>query len=153
MSELGPIFWLSLVLSLADGPPAPDEAVLVTLEVEAVGFDSDRGHAIGALFHPGANVRDPKEAFSRTSSEIRGGQAVLRFPPATEGRYALVIFHDANDNGVVDHGLLGLPTEQLGFSNGFRPGLRSGLPTFDELGFELKRPPGPGPVRLRIEMR
>lgn len=30
---------------------------------------------------------------------------------------------------------------------------RRGLPTFDKLRFELKRPPGPGPVRLRIEVR
>jgi uncharacterized protein (DUF2141 family) len=144
MSELGPIFWLSLLLSLPEGPPAPEDDALVTLEVEATGFDSDHGHAIGALFRPGANVRDPNAAFSRVSGEIRGGEASLRFPPAAEGRYALVVFHDANDNGRVDHGPLGLPTEQLGFSNGFRPGLLSGLPTFDKLQFELKRAPGPG---------
>ena len=30
---------------------------------------------------------------------------------------------------------------------------RRGLPTFDKLRFELKRPAGPGPVRLRIEVR
>jgi outer membrane protein len=51
------------------------------------------------------------------------------------GDYAVVVLHDGNDNGEVDHNFLGLPTEPLGFSNGFKLGLFSGKPTFEKLRF------------------
>ncbi len=140
--------------STASGASAPEATdSLVTLEVEAVGFDDDRGHAIATLFRPGANVLDQDEGCSHATSEIHNGAALLRFPPLDEGTYALVVFHDANDNGIVDHNFLHLPSEQLGFSNGFRPGIFSGLPSFKKLQFQLKRPSGTGPATLTIVMK
>lgn len=137
----------------AEAPSAEASASLVTLEVEAVGFDDDRGHAMAMLFRPGTNVLDKDEAFSQVKSELQNGAARLRFPPVEEGTYALVVFHDTNDNGVVDHNLLHLPSEQLGFSNEFRPGIFSGLPTFDKLKFRLERSARSGPVMLRIVVK
>jgi uncharacterized protein (DUF2141 family) len=114
-------------------------ATLITLEVQAVGFDNDRGHAVAKLYRPGDNVLDKNAPF-RISSEIHNGEARLRFPPLAEGTYALVVFHDENDKGEIEHNLLHLPSSQLGFSNGFRPGLFAGLPSFEKLQFRLERP-------------
>ena len=52
------------------------------------------------------------------------------------GPYAVVVVHDVNANGEIDHTLLRLPAEPLGFSRGFRLGLLSGMPTFEKLSFE-----------------
>ncbi len=136
----------------AAGDPPAVSAALVTLEVQAVGFDSDHGHAIAKLYRPGDNVLDTA-SFMRATSEIHDAEARLRFPPLAEGTYALVVFHDKNDNGVIDHNFIHLPSEQLGFSNGFRPGIVSGLPKFEKLQFRLERPLGTGVVTLRIVVK
>ncbi len=133
----------------ASDAPAPS-ATLITLEVQAVGFDNDRGHAIAKLYRPGDNVLDKNAPF-RVTSEIHDSEARLRFPPLAVGTYALVVFHDENDNGEVDHNFLHIPSEQLGFSNGFRPGIFAGMPRFEKLRFRLERPPEVVTLRIRVK--
>lgn len=160
-SVAGALFSISVAaaavhgLASAEEPAhAPDEAgSLVGLEIRAAGFDDDRGHAIGMLFRPGSNVLDRDEAVGRSTSEIHARAAVLRFPTLAEGTYALVVFHDTNDNGIVDHDFFHLPAEQLGFSNGFRPGLLAGLPTFEKLQFGLRRPLDADQVVMKIVVK
>jgi uncharacterized protein (DUF2141 family) len=103
------------------------------LNVIASDFKDESGHAIAKLFRIGQNVRQRGQF--EVKSDIRGGKASLIFPPLPAGEYAVVVFHDANDNGVIDHNLIGLHNEALGFSNAFKPSLISGLPTFDKLKF------------------
>lgn len=129
-----------------DGRASP----AITLEVQAMGFDDDSGHAIALLYRPGANVLDKNAAFARATSAIHGGGVLLRFPDLAEGEYALVVFHDSNDNGIIDHNFLHLPAEQLGFSNGFHPGIFAGLPTFEKLRFRLDLPVGAEPAVLKV---
>lgn len=134
--------------------PAGAAAAAATfpLEVHAVGFDDESGHAVGMLFRDGANVSKPEQAVERVVAEIRGGEALLTFGAIAEGPYAIVLFHDANDNGHVDHGLFG-PIEQLGFSNGYRFSLFRGAPTFAKLQVEIKAPTEPGAARLEIAVK
>jgi uncharacterized protein (DUF2141 family) len=53
------------------------------------------------------------------------------------GSYAVVIHHDENGNGELDHNIVGLPAERLGFSGGFALSLTSGFPSFAKLRIEL----------------
>ncbi len=64
-----------------------------------VGLLSDKGRMIGVTMR------------ARAGSE---GIGFLDLPP---GRYAIIVFHDENDNGLLDKNLLGVPTEGYGFSN------------------------------------
>lgn len=64
-----------------------------------VGLLSDKGRMIGVTMR------------ARTGSE---GISFLDLPP---GRYAIIVFHDEDDNGLLDMNLLGIPTEGYGFSN------------------------------------
>ena len=102
--------------------------------VHASGFQHGGGHAIARLFRPGDDVRGPGRW--QLSSAIESGAATFSFARMPAGAYAVVVFHDANDNARVDHNLQRLPTEALGFSNAFEPGLLNGLPSFDKLRFE-----------------
>ncbi len=103
------------------------------LNIEASGFNDESGHAIAKLFLTGQNVR--QRGHVEIKADIRGGKATLAFPALLPGDYAVVVFHDANDNGVIDHNLIGIPSEELGFSNAFKLSFSSGLPTFDRLRF------------------
>lgn len=105
-----------------------------TLIVNATGFAHARGHAVAKLFQPADNVLE--HGRRQSIAGIRDGKARFEFAGLPAGAYAVVVFHDENDNGEIDHNRLGLPSEALGFSNGFRPGLFSGLPSFDKLRFE-----------------
>ncbi|MFA6310057.1 MAG: DUF2141 domain-containing protein [Sterolibacterium sp.] len=108
-----------------------DQNILI---VDATGFAHARGHAIAKLFQPADNVLE--HGRQQSIVEIRDGKASFEFAGLPAGSYAVVVFHDENDNGEIDHNRLGLPSEALGFSNGFRPGVFSGLPSFDKLRVE-----------------
>ncbi|MDN5001678.1 DUF2141 domain-containing protein [Bradyrhizobium sp. GCM10027634] len=104
-----------------------------SLSVRATGFSNSRGHAVAKLFGPGDTVTG--RGRWQVSATIARGVATFEFGRMPSGDYAAVVFHDENDNAVIDHNVLGVPSEALGFSNGFRLGLTSGMPTFEKLRF------------------
>lgn len=61
------------------------------------------------------------------------------------GHYAVMVIHDANDNGKMDSNVIGIPTEPYGFSN--NPQVMR-KPTFEEARFEL---PAAG-TAIRIDL-
>lgn len=124
---------------------ATDEATS-ELTIRASGFLNARGHAVAKLFIPGDNVLGPGRW--QITSTIEGGEAVFRVAGLKPGRYAAVVFHDLNDNGTIDHGLVG-PSEPLGFSGRFVLSLVSGRPDFEQLQFELKPPAQTLEVRVK----
>lgn len=103
------------------------------LTVIANGFKTNTGHAIARLYLPGNEVT--RKGQLEISAFIKNGQSSFVFTALPAGEYAVVVFHDANDNGTVDHNFVGLPVEALGFSNGFRVSLFSGMPDFEKLRF------------------
>ena len=104
------------------------------LSLRAAGFENGHGRAIAKLILPGEDFFGPKHR--ETSATITDGQALLAFGHLAAGRYAVVVFHDENGNGVIDHNLLRLPIESIGFSNQFVPSVFSGPPNFEKLAFE-----------------
>lgn len=108
------------------------------LHVHAQGFDDETGHAVAKLFKPGEDVLSHGTVLAK--AEIHGGEANLVFTDVADGDYAVVVFHDKNDNGVIDHNMVGMPVEQLGFSNGFALSMFSGMPSFQKLKFNYAAP-------------
>jgi uncharacterized protein (DUF2141 family) len=53
------------------------------------------------------------------------------------GEYAVSIFHDENDNGKLDTGAFGIPTEPTGYSNNAKG--KYGPPKFDDCKFTVKK--------------
>lgn len=58
------------------------------------------------------------------------------FEQLTNSSYAVAIFHDENENGILDKNVFGAPTEAYGFSRNARGTFSA--PTFEEAKIELK---------------
>jgi uncharacterized protein (DUF2141 family) len=118
-----------------------------TLRVTIVGVRSDSGTIMIGLY----DTSDGFLAAIKHSTEIgllndkgrvvgaalraaTGSQSIV-FTQLNPGRYAVIVFHDENDNGRLDENSWGVPTEGYGFSNNAEGFL--GSPSFDAAGVAL----------------
>jgi len=123
---------LALAFSLFTATATANDP-LKDLAVHAGGFALDRGQAIANLFREGQDVFG--KPFMRIAAKIDRGKATLMFAGLPPGNYAVTVFHDENGNNDLDHNFLRMPAEPLGFSNGFKLSLLSGMPSFEKLRF------------------
>lgn len=75
------------------------------------------------------------------------GTTVVTVPNVPPGRYGAVAYHDRNRNGKADRNFIGLPTEDVGFSNNALKGLSR--PRFAVAAFDH----GEGEQRITFEMK
>lgn len=75
-----------------------------------------------------------ESSYRHGSVQAEQGIALVKVD-VPQGRYALFVFHDANENGIVDHKWYGPPAEDLGYYRHFKA--RFAPPGFDEVAFEL----------------
>ena len=113
-------------------------------------YDSEE-HFKSAITHAGSMglVTNPSRLVGIAMRAIAGTQTVV-FTELKPGAYAVITFHDENDNGKLDENALGLPTEGYGFSNnaeGFfaAPSFKAAAVTLGShdkaIGITLKYPP------------
>jgi uncharacterized protein (DUF2141 family) len=124
------------IASLAFGLAVSGPARAAELDLTVAGIrdvESPGKVFIGVFNSPDGFLKDERR-YARAAIPVVGGTARLIFtlPP---GRYAVVAFHDANDNGQLDTNILGIPTEGYAFSRDAR-GLMS-APSFDSAALEL----------------
>ncbi|WP_146202854.1 DUF2141 domain-containing protein [Pedobacter paludis] len=103
-----------------------------TLNINTTGYNNSNGKAIIMLFEKGNEI--PKSPFKTLFSPIKDGKAQFQFSDLAYGQYAALLLHDENNNGKIDH-FLGLPSEQLGYSNNWQLGFFTGMPSFKKLAF------------------
>lgn len=88
---------------------------------------------------------DPKAASA--TFRMAAGKGILSHEfTLPEGTYAVMIVQDVNGNHKVDKNWLGVPTEPIGVSRGFKSKLRK--PTFAECSFALHAPKQHVDIRL-----
>ena len=66
------------------------------------------------------------------------GSFETEFVSLADGEYAVVVAHDANDNGELDNGFLGFGGESYGYSNNVRPWF--GRPDFEDAKIIINQP-------------
>jgi UDP:flavonoid glycosyltransferase YjiC (YdhE family)/uncharacterized protein (DUF2141 family) len=66
------------------------------------------GHVICALFRENGWLKKPLRS---VKAPIRSHESTCVFADVETGMYAIVAFHDENDNGDIDKNFLGIPTE------------------------------------------
>jgi MipA family protein len=77
------------------------------------------------------DLRDPVKV---VTYGLDGG-TMFRIEGIDPGQYALLVYHDENENGQLDRNFAGIPRESLAFSNGYRP---KGPPRFDRAAVILE---------------
>ena len=127
------IFIILILTQLARNSYADDTPGNLTIQVH--GLLHERGQVVANLFREGGDIMKIETVYLQTLGKISEKQARLVFNNLNYGKYAVTVFHDENSNGNLDHNLLLMPVEPLGFSNGFQLGLLSGLPSFEKLQF------------------
>lgn len=87
---------------------------------------SKAGQVIVALF---SNENDfLKKPILSLNKKADGTDLDFSFP-VPEGNYAIAVFHDINNNSMLDKNFVGIPKEPIGFGNNVRP---FGKPGFSE---------------------
>jgi len=106
------------------------------IHVHVRGIRSAAGTVKAVLYGP-----DPKsflvkgEKADKEREPAQEGSMTLCVAAPIEGKYAVVVYHDENDNHKFDRNWIGLPTEGFGVSN--NPSLFLAAPKFEESSFEV----------------
>ena len=106
------------------------------IHVHVHGIKNAAGSLKAVLYGP-----DPKsflvkgEKADKEREPAKKGSMTLCVAAPMEGKYAVVVYHDENDNHKFDRNWVGLPTEGFGVSN--NPSLFLAAPKFEESSFEV----------------
>jgi len=100
-----------------------------TLTVHVSGFSSD-GLAYILLYEEGQDFGSKSGVIQK--GLIKNQSVSFTYFGVEKGKYALMVFHDQNENGKLDTNFLGMPKEGVGNSNNHR-----GIPSFRKCQFEI----------------
>jgi uncharacterized protein (DUF2141 family) len=112
------------------------------LAVTLNGIASNKGKVLAALCDKATFLK----RCEHTAVQQAGPGVTLHFDGLAPGAYAVMVFHDENDNGEFDKSPNGMPREGYGFSRNARG--HYGPPAFEDAAIELK----PGTANLSIDL-
>jgi len=108
-----------------------------SLKVEVNGIRNSYGSILFALYNREDAFPDEhyKKYFKKLTGEIVNGASTVTFENLPEGKYAVNILHDEDNDGEIKKGII-LPKEGIGFSNFQSIGF-SNRPTFSKAAFNV----------------
>lgn len=109
-----------------------EEGTSITVTVPAKNYT---GKVVFGLFDETNFLKEP---ILGQVSTIKDGQAVAEFNDIAPGTYAIILFHDKNDNNLMDFEINGMPSENYGVSNNT---FSYGPPQWHTAKFEVKNQP------------
>lgn len=111
---------------------------LFSLTAEVDNLRNNEGSVIFALYNRNDAFPDEhyKKYYKKAVGQIHNGKSSITFKDLPEGKYAVNILHDEDNNGKIKKGFI-LPKEGIGFSNYQSIGLGN-KPKFSKAAFELK---------------
>jgi uncharacterized protein (DUF2141 family) len=124
---------LALQAILAAGLVWPAAAADLTVHVDNV--RNHLGKVFISVFNTPQSWLDEDRTFADTTVPASTDRISVIFKDLPPGRYAVVTFHDENDNGRFDQNFLGLPLEGYAFSRNVRPFLSA--PRFEDAAIDL----------------
>lgn len=110
-----------------------------TLTVVATGLKNDKGEVQFSLYNKEGTIPDKtlSKYYKMKRVAITGTTAKAVFKDLPDGRYAVSVFHDENNNGKIDKGLI-MPEEGVGLSN-YKTINFFNLPNFKKASFLLEQ--------------
>jgi len=108
-----------------------------TLTVVATGLKNNQGEVQFSLYNKDGTIPDKKlnKYYKMQRVSIVNKEAKAIFKDLPKGRYAVSLFHDENNNSIIDKGFL-MPKEGVGLSN-FKTINFFHLPNFKKASFLL----------------
>lgn len=122
--------WSGILLFLM----AAGGAVAADLRVEVRGIQGTEGNIRLALYDDPKTFRKEEHSRLQQSQPAQAGTLTFRIEGLAPGRYALIVYHDADSSGTLNRFLGMIPTEGYGLSN--NPQV-SGPPAFNDAAFEV----------------
>ncbi|NJR70121.1 MAG: DUF2141 domain-containing protein [Synechococcales cyanobacterium CRU_2_2] len=119
--------------------PETTTTALCSVTVTVTNLRSSAGQICFSLFAgPEGFPGDGERAIAKGFTRANGDGLAYTFPNLKPGEYAIALFHDENNNGILDKGFLGIPQEGFGFSQ--NPTILMGAPSFRATAITLERP-------------
>lgn len=98
-------------------------------------YDSDAGFRSAIKRSADVGLLNDPLRVAGLALRAQPGERSVILPQLPPGRYAIIAFHDANDDGKLNESPWGVPTEGYGFSNNATGFLAA--PTFDAAAFAV----------------
>jgi uncharacterized protein (DUF2141 family) len=105
------------------------------LQVTVTPVSSEDGLIFYALYNSEESFKNSDQQYQAGKAPVQVGQTEIDLTHVTPGFYAFTAFQDLNNDGKLDTGLFGRPTEPFGISN-ITKTLYS-FPKWDEVKFEV----------------
>ncbi|SEL64661.1 Uncharacterized conserved protein, DUF2141 family [Maribacter orientalis] len=104
-----------------------------SLSLNIDGVASEEGYICFAIYNNESSFLKFDKVYKSGSEKAVKGNTAFHITDLPDGEYAIAIFHDVNDNKNLDTNILGIPKEQVAFSNGKMK--MFGPPKFEECVF------------------
>lgn len=88
-----------------------------TINIKITGFENDDGECWFALDNSKEVFESNDLVFIGKILPIINHSVYLKLDSLAYGTYAIKVFHDENSNGKLDKNILGIPSEDYGYSN------------------------------------
>lgn len=105
----------------------------VSLEIKMNGFKNNTGKVKVGLYDSEGNFL--KTPYKSQVADIHSNTATATFKDLPKGTYAVSVYHDENNNGMLDRNSFGIPAEGYGTSNDAKGFM--GPPKFEDAKFTL----------------
>jgi uncharacterized protein (DUF2141 family) len=125
-------FIRTLICSAALATCSLASAADLTIHIDDV-KNTDGSLIVAVYDSAGTFLKDKTAGVGGTRAATSGAVVVIKDLPA--GEYGFVVFHDANGNNVMDKNMIGIPTEDYGFSNNAKG--RMGPPSYEKAKFTV----------------
>lgn len=125
------------------GLSAAVAAHAASVEVHVTGTAGGKGKVSVAVCD---RERFLKQCVYSASVPARDGETLVTIRDVPPGMWAVLAYQDENENGQLDRNLIGIPSEDYGFSRDARG--RFGPPSFDDAAIPVKDDPTSATVRL-----
>ena len=122
---------------------ASGAALAATIEVHVSNVSNAKGQIRVAVCD---QERFLKQCLHTASAPAQAGETVLKVGQVPAGTWAVLAYHDENDNAELDRNLIGIPKEDYGFSRDAAS--RFGPPTFAEAAIAVQE--GDLAVKIRL---
>ena len=105
-----------------------------TLDITVKGVRDDQGMVRAGIYNSPETFPKEGKAIARTATPAKAGSVTLQFTDLPPGKYAVILYHDENNDGQMDKRFGMIPIEGYGLSNNVKA---TGKPSFDQCAFEI----------------